>query len=1322
MNRICWIFLVGISAGCSGNEKAGDEGTVEPTGDAPVVWIQMPGDGDLLSSDTTTHIEANITDDLTPVTELVVTLESTVGGSIDHEGSVDDAGLFSVDVLLPGGVQTITLSATDSDDRTGSDAIEVQVNGSPGTPVIAIEPAIPPVGATLTAVIVEEAADPDDDEVSYAWEWTVQIGDDGSPSPYPPEGDPTVVPGELTERGQIWTVTATPTDAVGNTGTPNSASATVGNSAPNITDAVLEPDPAFTNDSVSVTPSGWTDVDGDEENYQYAWTINGSEVADADGPTLSASAHVKGDSVVAIVTPFDGFSYGDPLEAGPVVISNSPPSALTVALTPSEAATTDDISSTVVGWSDLDGDPEGYSYRWIADGVTIPDATDPVLDASLTEHFQEIQVEVTPNDGELDGMPILSESITIGNTVPAITRVLLSPDPPTTADAIEAIPAGWSDLDGDGEAYNYAWTVNGIGVGTDSPILSPSLTMRDDVIQCAVTPSDGTDVGATVSSDAVTVANSPPSIGSAIISPATAVYGDTLTCSWTAFVDPDADTDASTMQWFIDGTPAGTDSTLTSGFHGGNVVSCVVTPNDGIDTGSSVEASVTIGNTAPSLGTAIISPDPAVAGTTLSCTTTGFTDVDGDADASTTEWTINGDYASSDDSISSGFVRADEVLCTVTPSDGMATGDPVSDSLVISNTPPSIDSVAVSPATADWSTVLSCTFSGYSDVDGDPDESRLEWLNGDDVVLGTGPALSGGFAGGESIRCRVTPNDGFDDGVAIDSTPVVIDNAPPSLDGASLYPLEPTVASTMNCTPGTATDPDGTTSFSYTYRWEVAGVPFPGETGSSLTAPAFARGQSIQCHVTVHDDVDAGAEVGSNIVIVQNSLPVVDDLSIGPSVVKTNDTITATVALSDDDGDPVAALYQWKVNGIVVTEVAEDSAVLNGVDHFDKHDSVAVTVTPSESVVTGVPVTSDAIVILNTAPGSPVVDVSPAFPEPEADLSCLIVADAPDVDFDVISYDYQWYLEGSPTSYTSSVVPSSATAHGEHWECEVTANDGETTGGTSTDSAVVNDLTNPDPPQFDDLAEHTNTTSQTLTGDCEPGCEVDINCDADTGSGAVAATTCSGLGRFSTTVDIDRGDVLSCTGTCTDGAGNMSGPSPVHQLESCDPYDIYEDASDYGDHPGDVVDEWATISDAGTSIIEIRGNVLDDDDDDWFVVSASDDLSADLSAGKDFFNFSVELTAGVSDYRFVVHRGGTGAGEEECPVLEGYSDYNWFVEDNADGSHSAPSDTRSCRSSDTLGYNDCEDNTSDFYVHVYRMGSSTVDCDSYELTITNGVW
>jgi hypothetical protein len=173
-------------------------------------------------------------------------------------------------------------------------------------------------------------------------------------------------------------------------------------------------------------------------------------------------------------------------------------------------------------------------------------------------------------------------------------------------------------------------------------------------------------------------------------------------------------------------------------------------------------------------------------------------------------------------------------------------------------------------------------------------------------------------------------------------------------------------------------------------------------------------------------------------------------------------------------------------------------------------------------------------------------------------------------------------------------------------------------------------------------------------------------------------------------------------------------------VESCSPYDIYEDSSDYGDIPGNVVDEWSPISDDGDAVIEIRGNVLDEDEDDWFVINATDNLAADLAAGIDYFNFHVELTSGLSDYRFVVHHGGSGAGDLECSDTDGYTEYNWFLEDVGDGSHTAPSDSRSCRSTDTIGYNDCEDNSDDFYIHVYRVTES--DCGDYELTITNGVW
>ena len=78
-------------------------------------------------------------------------------------------------------------------------------------------------------------------------------------------------------------------------------------------------------------------------------------------------------------------------------------------------------------------------------------------------------------------------------------------------------------------------------------------------------------------------------------------------------------------------------------FDKGDTVACVATPNDGDDDGIAVASEVvTIGNTAPTLAAAAISPDPAIETDTLACAYSGFEDADGDGDESLIAWSING--------------------------------------------------------------------------------------------------------------------------------------------------------------------------------------------------------------------------------------------------------------------------------------------------------------------------------------------------------------------------------------------------------------------------------------------------------------------------------------------------------------------------------------------------------------------------------------------------------------------------------------------------------------------------------------------------------
>ena len=86
----------------------------------------------------------------------------------------------------------------------------------------------------------------------------------------------------------------------------------------------------------------------------------------------------------------------------------------------------------------------------------------------------------------------------------------------------------------------------------------------------------------------------------------------------------------------------------------------------------------------------------------------------------------------------------------------------------------------------------------------------------------------------------------------------------------------------------------------------------------------------------------------------------------------------------------------------------------------------------------------------------------------------------------------------------------------------------------------------------------------------------------------------------------------------------------------------------------------------------------------------------------------------------VVYKGGLATSDLECSS-SGYTEYNDMVEDNGDGSHVIPSDSRACGSGDE-NFNDCEDMSNDYYIHVFRRSATVSSCQAYELEITNGVW
>lgn len=124
-------------------------------------------------------------------------------------------------------------------------------------------------------------------------------------------------------------------------------------------------------------------------------------------------------------------------------------------------------------------------------------------------------------------------------------------------------------------------------------------------------------------------------------------------------------------------------------------------------------------------------------------------------------------------------------------------------------------------------------------------------------------------------------------------------------------------------------------------------------------------------------------------------------MTLSPSAVYTDDTLTASVSTTDLDGDSVSLVYDWTVNGV---PVGASGATLDGEIYFDRDDVVAVTVTPTDGEDAGASLASSDVTVRNTAPTAPVVAIDPAYPEAGDELFCDVTTEATDADGDAITY------------------------------------------------------------------------------------------------------------------------------------------------------------------------------------------------------------------------------------------------------------------------------------------------------------------------------
>lgn len=97
---------------------------------------------------------------------------------------------------------------------------------------------------------------------------------------------------------------------------------------PAFASATIVPDPAYPNNTLAVSCTGWVDADGEPEGYLYQWTKNGADIPEATGPTLGHSYLTAGDSITCVTTAWDGANAGNSIETAPVVILSEGPTGV----------------------------------------------------------------------------------------------------------------------------------------------------------------------------------------------------------------------------------------------------------------------------------------------------------------------------------------------------------------------------------------------------------------------------------------------------------------------------------------------------------------------------------------------------------------------------------------------------------------------------------------------------------------------------------------------------------------------------------------------------------------------------------------------------------------------------------------------------------------------------------------------------------------------------------------------------------------------------------------------------------------------------------
>ena len=384
----------------------GDAVTLEVIPDEhPDVSITSPFDGDMYYADDAIVVAGVVSDAEDDVDTLVVRWNSTIDGDLPLSPVADSLGEVGGIIQLSEGYHTLQLSAEDRLGNQGIDQISLTVRAANTAPSCQIDH--PLTGAVLEAgvpVLFEGVvSDPDQAASTLTVSWASDVDGVLGASVANSTGH-VAIQEALSAGSHLVTL-----QAVDERGVLCSDFVLLSVSAPP-TVTLLSPASGAVVDVGSALLIEAEVSDGEDSPdalaLEWASSLDGllsTQSASSTGQasvTASLSQGVHTISVTAVDT--DGMQASDTVS----IHVNGLPSQPVVSLSPSPAATTDDLVAVIdVDSIDPEGSPVSYGYRWTKDGQAQSLLVSATVPASATKVGEDWEVTVTPSDGVSSGTP-----------------------------------------------------------------------------------------------------------------------------------------------------------------------------------------------------------------------------------------------------------------------------------------------------------------------------------------------------------------------------------------------------------------------------------------------------------------------------------------------------------------------------------------------------------------------------------------------------------------------------------------------------------------------------------------------------------------------------------------------------------------------------------------------------------------------------------------------------------------------------------------------------------------------------------------------------